>query len=84
MTDKQPLALKLADALEEKDYPPRRAAAAELRRLHEVNAELVEVAKHALETLDSKHDFNSAEWRVMHYVVFQELQAAIAKAGEQQ
>ena len=42
MTDKQPLALKLADALEEKDYPPRRAAAAELRRLHEVNVELVE------------------------------------------
>lgn len=36
MTDKQPLALKLADALEEKDYPPRRAAAAELRRLHEI------------------------------------------------
>lgn len=42
MTDKQPLALRLADALEEKDFPPRRAAATELRRLHEVNAELVE------------------------------------------
>jgi hypothetical protein len=41
MTDKQPKALRLADALEEKEYPPRRAAAVELRRLHEVNAELV-------------------------------------------
>ncbi len=33
-------ALRLADALEEKDYPPRRAAAAELRRLHEENERL--------------------------------------------
>ena len=43
MTDKQPEALRLADVLREEgeswwDY----AAAAELRRLHEVNAELVE------------------------------------------
>ena len=36
----QPEALRLADALEEKDYPPRRAAAAELRRLHEENERL--------------------------------------------
>jgi len=33
-------ALKLANALEEKDYPPRRAAANELRRLHEENERL--------------------------------------------
>ena len=33
-------ALRLADALEEKDYPPRRAAANELRRLHEENERL--------------------------------------------
>jgi len=33
-------ALRLADALEEKDYPPRRAAAAELRRLHKENERL--------------------------------------------
>ena len=39
---RQPEALRLADALEEKDYPPRRAAAAELRRLHAVNAQLLE------------------------------------------
>ncbi len=35
-------AMRLADALEEKDYPPRRAAAAELRRLHAVNAQLMD------------------------------------------
>ena len=48
MTDKQPKALLLADKLEAKDFPPRRAAAAELRRLHKVNAELVEAVKAAL------------------------------------
>jgi hypothetical protein len=37
---KQPEALRLADALEEKEYPPRRAAAAELRRLHDENETL--------------------------------------------
>lgn len=48
MTDKQPEALLLADKLEAKDFPPRRAAAAELRRLHEVNAELVEALRDIL------------------------------------
>jgi len=42
MTDKQPEALRLADALEELyGYADTDAAAAELRRLHEVNAELL-------------------------------------------
>jgi peptide subunit release factor RF-3 len=50
MTDKQPEALRLADALLEtvpkiNDW---NEAAAELRRLHEVNAELVEAAKLSL------------------------------------
>ena len=46
MTDKQPEALRLAACLEEPDHCTilqMRQAAAELRRLHEVNAELVEV-----------------------------------------
>lgn len=42
MTTQQPEALRLADALTEKEYPPRRAAAEELRRLHSVNAQLLE------------------------------------------
>ena len=42
MTDKQPEALRLADLLEINDTPLNMTAAAELRRLHEVNAELME------------------------------------------
>jgi len=47
MTDKQPEALKLAKILE-RQIPSIRCleeAAAELRRLHEVNAELVEALR---------------------------------------
>ena len=43
MTDKQPEALRLAYVLEQgHDLRDEEEAAAELRRLHEVNAELVE------------------------------------------
>jgi hypothetical protein len=45
MTDKQPDALLLADLLTINDTPLNMTAAAELRRLHEVNAELVEIFK---------------------------------------
>jgi hypothetical protein len=48
----QPEALRLADALEEKEYPPRRAAAAELRRLHAVNAQLLEALSRLVEIED--------------------------------
>ena len=48
MTDKQPEALRLADEFEfTKSYLGAKAAA-ELRRLHEMNAELVEALKAAL------------------------------------
>ena len=43
MTDKQPEALRLAELLETGSFQSERdQAAEELRRLHEVNAELVE------------------------------------------
>lgn len=50
MTDKQPKALWLADELEKYayDFEWHSTAAAELRRLHEVNAELVEAVRAAL------------------------------------
>ena len=48
MTDKQPEALRLADWLEASFSEGDKQAAAELRRLHEVNAELVEALKAAL------------------------------------
>ncbi len=47
MTNKQPEALRLADWIERGNYNHEDVtkAAAELRRLHEVNAELVEVLR---------------------------------------
>jgi len=75
MTDKQPEALRLAACLEEPDYCTilqMRQAAAELRRLHEVNAELVEALEFCAGTsyITDAHDV---------------AKAAIAKAtGEQQ
>lgn len=45
MNDKQPEALRLADWLEASFSDGDKQAAAELRRLHEVNAELVKAAK---------------------------------------
>jgi hypothetical protein len=42
VTDKQPEALRLAEHLEDQGYYLDSDAAAELRRLHEVNAALVE------------------------------------------
>jgi hypothetical protein len=47
MTNKQPEALRLADELEKYtyDFEWHSTAADELRRLHEVNAELVEIFK---------------------------------------
>ena len=37
-----------------------------------------EALKIALEVLDSKHNFNSAEWRVLHYRAFQVIREALA------
>ncbi len=53
MTDKQPEALRLAESLDfystgDKHQRDVEQAAAELRRLHEVNAELLEAVKAAL------------------------------------
>ena len=52
----QPEALRLADMFEAGNcgYPSR--AAAELRRLHEVNQELLEALKLALRTLEYIHE----------------------------
>ena len=69
----QPEALRLADAIDYPDVLLGNEAAAELRRLHEVNAELLEACK-------------QAEWHSLDLPkkVIEQLQAAIAKAtGEQ-
>jgi hypothetical protein len=44
-------ALRLADALEEKEYPPRRAAANELRRLEAANAQLLDKVLQAIKEM---------------------------------
>lgn len=76
----QPEALRLADALEEKEYPPRRAAAAELRRLHSVNAQLLEALDYFMQCveqsahLDARIGFMGG--------AFDKARAAIAAAKE--
>jgi hypothetical protein len=77
MTDKQPEALRLADELDKTRDIQARAwdAAKELRRLHEVNAELVEALKDIL----SWEENEEMTW-------YPKARAALAKAtgGEQQ
>ena len=76
MTDKQPDALRLAACLEEPDHCTilqMRQAATELRRLHEVNAELVEALKQIIDLPEDSR---------IHYKA---ARRAITKAtGEQQ
>lgn len=72
MNDKQPEALRLADALENGTYllsVERERTAIELRRLYEVNAELVEACK-------------EAEWHSLDLPPFvvEKLNAALSKA----
>ena len=67
-------ALKLADALDKYRTPPEAAqAAAELRRLHEANQELLEVLK---EILDGEGKSFRNIW--------EQARAAIAKAEREQ
>jgi hypothetical protein len=73
MNDKQPEALRLADEFEATKSYMGAKAAAELRRLHEVNAELVEALIGVVRVADRAT------------VEFDAAKAALAKAtGEQQ
>ena len=76
MTDKQPAALSIAKRLKDQQQPLslalRHKAAAELRRLHEVNAELVKALTGVVRVADRAT------------VEFDAAKAALAKAtGEQ-
>ena len=78
MTDK-PEALILADAIDYPDVPLGNRAAAELRRLHAVNAELLE----ALDTLTAVVGLTPiAGNKVALQEAFDLARAAIAKATE--
>lgn len=80
MSDKQPEALRLADALEFGTYllsVERGTTAAELRRLHEVNAVLVETLTMVLDCYNCQGMLTMEQEEAGY--------AAIAKAtGEQQ
>ena len=61
MTDKQPEALRLADELDcrgmnRPSWEDQFDAGYELRRLHEVNAELVEALKRCAASLNPNHE----------------------------
>jgi hypothetical protein len=85
MTDKQPEALRLADGLEQGFQTGSISAqldqaAAELRRLHEVNAELLEVLQEIRDNYDCDEDAHKYGSRCRSCVA----RAAITNAtGEQ-
>jgi hypothetical protein len=89
MTDKQPEALRLADLLENEKHVTDLAlfkAAAELRRLHQVNAELVEALR--LMNIECQHLHHAKKDQHGYDVacpVVERIKTSIAKVtGEQQ
>ena len=73
MSDKQPETLRLAEYLERfRSFPDDQAAAAELRRLHEVNQELLEALQSVLENCLDSEGLCAAHAKA---------RAAVAKAG---
>jgi hypothetical protein len=81
MTNKNPEALRLADALEcTSVIYPRAQAAAELRRLHEVNAELLEALKGLDEAYCRAHTGLTKEQRQEDHMRSLKAQKAILKA----
>ena len=81
---KQPEALRSADALDLAPYssPCTNDAAAELRRLHTLNAELLEALKWAMNRIEIKARHEAIEGDKELYA-FAAAMGAIAKAEEQ-
>ena len=90
MTDKQPEALSIAKRLKDQQQPLslalRHKAAAELRRLHEVNAELVEALREAADEIDSWGSYASDYFRIKHDLAgsIRKVYAVIDRATEPQ
>jgi hypothetical protein len=81
MTDtKQPEALYFAEWLETSPYHHDKRVAAELRRLHEVNAELLEALKGLVEAYCRAHTGLTKEQRQEDHIRSQSAQKAILKA----
>lgn len=93
MTDKQPEALRLADAVTDfsryateseeaakyRRFVSAKEAAAELRRLHEINAELEEALRLVLYH-DSLENTDSVEMILAYVGILEETRASLAKA----
>jgi len=60
MTNTKPEALRLAEWLETSPYHHDKIVAAELRRLHEVNAELLEALKDVMDRLVDKNEMDES------------------------
>lgn len=74
MNEKQPEALRLADELDAYHTAPRhKLAAIELRRLHELNQELMEALKDYVNSDDVDDELNPRK---------RQAKTALAKAGE--
>ncbi len=85
--NKQPEALRLADAIDYADVLFGNEAAAELRRLHEVNAELVEALREAADEIEGWGAYASPYFQEKHDLEgsVAAVHTAIVKAtGEQQ
>lgn len=85
--NKQPEALRLADILESWKGVVSNEAAAELRRLHEVNAELVEALREAADEIEGWGAYASPYFQEKHDLEgsVAAVHTAIVKAtGEQQ
>jgi hypothetical protein len=81
MTDtKQPKALELADLFDIGDFGLHKLAAAELRRLHEVNAELLEALQGLVEAYCRSHTGLTKEERQEDHIRSLKAQKAILKA----
>jgi hypothetical protein len=61
-------ALQLADALEEKEYPPRRAAADELRRLHAENEDHIQQLRKEQLEVERLHSVNAQLLEALHFI----------------
>ena len=89
MTDKQPEAVRLADELDKTlDFQSRAwRAAKELRRLHEVNAELVEALDYVIRDLELRSNLKRGDEKGevdIGHGAYMQAKAAITKAkGEQ-
>jgi hypothetical protein len=90
MTDKQPEALRLADLLENEKHVTDLAlfkAAAELRRLHEVNAELFAALDYVIRDLELRSNLKLGDEKGevdIGHGAYIKAKAAIAKATGKQ